>query len=296
MRELQSYVHYLTVEKGLSNNTLKNYRHDLNAYVEFLKTIGIPDLTHVTENDITAYIKTLKAKGLQPSTVNRALSSIRGFHAYLFEEERGRSNPVELVDSPKMSRKLPETLSVEEVVHLIESVPVDEKGLWIRNRAMLECLYATGMRVSELISLTRQQLLSQEGLIRIRGKGSKERIVPIGRIALKWIKRYATEVRPGLAQRKLGQDTVFLNRRGTSMSRMSVWNILQDAAQQSGLTKRIYPHMLRHSFATHLLEAGADLRAVQELLGHADISTTQIYTHVDRTYLKQIHKQYHPRP
>lgn len=293
---MQSYVHYLKVEKGLSNNTLKNYRHDLNAYIGFLETSGIQSFSDVTENDITEYIKNLKARGLQASTINRALSSIRSFHTYLFEEERGTSNPVELVDSPKTARKLPETLTVEEVIRVIESVPVDEKGLWIRNRAMLECLYATGMRVSELISLTRQQLLSREGLVRVRGKGAKERVVPIGSIALKWINRYATEVRPGLAQRKLGLDAVFLNRRGMPMSRMSVWNIIQNAAKNSRLKKRIYPHVLRHSYATHLLEAGADLRTVQELLGHSDISTTQIYTHLDRTYLKQIHKQYHPRP
>lgn len=296
MQELKSYVHYLKVEKGLSPNTLDNYQRDLKTYVQFIEESGLTNVANVTENDISAYIKKLTRKGLQPATISRVLSSIRGFHKYLYEEERGRSNPVDLLESPKINRKLPETLSIEEVLQLIENVPVDDNGLWIRNRAMLECLYATGMRVTELISLTRQQLLVKEGLVRIRGKGSKERIVPIGSMAISWIQRYLTEVRPGLAKRKLGHDTLFLNRRGSPMSRMSVWNMIQDIVQQTGIKKRIYPHILRHSFATHLLEAGADLRAVQELLGHSDISTTQIYTHVDRTYLKQIHTQYHPRP
>jgi integrase/recombinase XerD len=296
MQELRSYIHYLKVEKGLSLNTIDNYRRDLDTYIKFLETSGISDLSLVTEDVISDYIKILRSRGLQSTTINRALSSIRGFHTYLFEEERGRSNPVDLVDNPKLSRKLPDALSVEEVTRLIENVPVDEKGLWVRNRAMLECLYATGMRVSELISLTRQQLLTQDGLVRIRGKGSKERIVPIGRIALDWVDRYLIEVRPGLTQKNRAHDILFLNRRGSPMSRMSVWNVVQDAARQANLTKRIYPHILRHSFATHLLEAGVDLRAVQELLGHTDISTTQIYTHIDRSYLKQIHMQYHPRP
>jgi len=296
MQELKSYVHYLRVEKGLSRNTLDNYQRDLNSYMQFIENSGIMSLKDVAESDIAAYLKKLKRRGLQPATISRALSSIRGFHKYVYEEERGKSNPVELFEGPKTNRKLPETLSVEEVSQLIESIPVDSKGLWIRNRAMLECLYATGMRVTELITLSRQQLLIKEGLVRIRGKGSKERIVPIGMMAISWVQRYLTEVRPGLAKRKLGHDILFLNRRGSPMTRMSVWNIIQDAARQTGIEKRIYPHIMRHSCATHLLEAGADLRAVQELLGHSDISTTQIYTHVDRTYLKQIHTQYHPRP
>jgi integrase/recombinase XerD len=295
MLEMQSYVHYLKVEKGLSRNTLVNYRRDLDSYAQFLETSGITDVARVTEDDITAYLKELKNRGLRATTIRRALSSIRGFHSYIFREEHGRINPVELIQSPKAARKLPDTLSVREVSELLENIPVDEDGLWIRNRAMLECLYATGMRVTELITLSRQQLLTRESLVRIRGKGSKERIVPIGSIALQWIHRYQTEIRPGLAKRKLGRDTLFLNRRGSPLSRMSVWNILQNAAKHIGMKKRIYPHILRHSCATHLLEAGADLRAIQEMLGHADISTTQIYTHIDRTYLKQIHKKYHPR-
>jgi len=296
MGKLQSYVHYLKVEKGLSKNTLKNYSRDLNAYTEYLMTSGIEDYSDVKEQDITAYVAKLKRRNLQTSTINRILSSIRGFHTFLFEEESGQFNPAELIERPKGSRKLPESLTVEEVTRLIEHIPTDEKGLWIRNRAMLECLYATGMRVSELITLTRQQFMANDGIVRVIGKGSKERIVPIGRIAIDWVNRYLTEIRPGLTKPKLGNDMLFLNRRGSAMSRVSVWNIIQDAAKNSGIAKRIYPHILRHSFATHLLEAGADLRAVQELLGHADISTTQIYTHIDRSYLKQIHTQYHPRP
>ena len=296
MRELQSYVHYLKVEKGLSQNTLKNYKRDLDSYTQYLESSGITNFSQVTEQDISRYISKLKAKGLETATINRALSSIRGFHTFLFEEERGQSNPAELIDSPKSIRKLPDTLSIDEVISLLENIPVDESGLWIRNRAMLECLYATGIRVSELVGITRQQLMTQEGVLRVRGKGGKERIVPVGRIALEWIQRYLAEIRPGLIKQKRTNDMLFLNRRGTPISRVSVWNIIQEAAKSADLNKRIYPHILRHSFATHMLEAGADLRAVQELLGHSDISTTQIYTHIDRSYLKQIHIQYHPRP
>ncbi len=275
---------------------MKNYRRDLDSYTQYLESSGITNFSEVTEQDISRYISKLKAKGLETATINRALSSIRGFHTFLFEEEGGQSNPAELIESPKSTRKLPDTLSVDEVISLIENIPVDESGLWIRNRAMLECLYATGIRVSELVGITRQQLMTQEGVLRVRGKGGKERIVPIGRIALEWIQRYLTENRPGLIKQKRTNDVLFLNRRGTPISRVSVWNIIQEAAKSAGLKKRIYPHILRHSFATHMLEAGADLRAVQELLGHSDISTTQIYTHIDRSYLKQIHIQYHPRP
>jgi len=296
MQELQSYVHYLKVEKGLSQNTLKNYKRDLDSYTQYLESSGITNFSQVTEQDISRYISKLKAKGLETATINRALSSIRGFHTFLFEEERGQSNPAELIDSPKSIRKLPDTLSIDEVISLLENIPVDESGLWIRNRAMLECLYATGIRVSELVGITRQQLMTQEGVLRVRGKGGKERIVPVGRIALEWIQRYLAEIRPGLIKQKRTNDMLFLNRRGTPISRVSVWNIIQEAAKSADLNKRIYPHILRHSFATHMLEAGADLRAVQELLGHSDISTTQIYTHIDRSYLKQIHIQYHPRP
>lgn len=296
MRELQSYIHYLKIEKGLSDNTINSYFRDLDAYVRYLGTIGKSDIARVSERDISEYIRRLKNRGLRATTVSRALSSIRGFHAYIFEEAKGSSNPAELIETPKLQRKLPDTLSVEEITLLLENIPVDENGLWIRNRAMLECLYATGIRVSELISLTRHHLLAKEQLIRITGKGNKERVVPIGSIAVKWIQRYLTEIRPGLVTRRLANDVLFLNRRGTPLSRMAVWNILQDALRASGIQKRVSPHILRHSFATHLIEAGADLRAVQELLGHADISTTQIYTHVDRSYLKQIHKEYHPRP
>jgi integrase/recombinase XerD len=296
MRELHSYYHYLTVEKGLSRNTISSYKRDLDAYVRFLEKHQRNNIALISEEDITAYIRSLRMQGLRPSTISRALSSIRGFHAFVFAEERGSSNPAELIEGPKQEKKLPDTLTIEEMQRLLESVPVDIDGLWIRNRTMLELLYATGMRVSELISITRRQLLLTERLVRIVGKGRKERIVPFGRIAHTWLEKYLKELRPGLARNRAGNDVLFLNRRGKPMSRMTVWNIVRDAVRNAGITKRVYPHILRHSFATHLLEAGADLRSVQELLGHADISTTQIYTHVDRSYLKQIHKQYHPRP
>ncbi len=296
MKDLRSYFHYLRVEKGLSENSLSAYRNDLEKYCRFLEGLNIRNLAEVSEENISAYLQALRRRGLRASSISRSLSSIRGLHRFIFEEERGTTNPTELIDSPKQRNRLPETLTVEEVTGLLESVEKDEKGLWIRNRALLELLYATGMRVSEAVSLIRHQILADEAVVRVIGKGSKERIIPVGQTALDWLHTYYLEVRPGLTRRKLSNDSVFLNRRGTGLSRMAVWNIIRAAARSAGIEKRVYPHILRHSFATHLLERGADLRSIQELLGHADISTTQIYTRVDTTYLKRIHTLYHPRP
>jgi integrase/recombinase XerD len=295
MEELRSYFHYLRVEKGLAANTVAGYKNDLERYAEYLREAGFRKLSDVQESDISAYLQSLGKKGLRASSIARALSSIRGLHKFVFEEEHGSANPTTLIDGPKREKRLPETLTVKEIDRILNQIERDDKGLWIRNRALLEFLYATGVRVSELTGLTRSQMLIQEGVVRVFGKGSKERIVPVGSIALEWLQKYLVEIRPGLARNRLGKDIVFLNRRGGPLSRMAVWNILQAAVRSAGIDKRIYPHILRHSFATHMLERGADLRSVQELLGHADISTTQIYTHVDASYLRRIHATYHPR-
>jgi integrase/recombinase XerD len=295
MEELRSYYHYLRVEKGLADNSIAGYKNDLEKYSIYLRESGILKLSDVRETDVSSYLQTLRKKGLRASSIARALSSIRGLHKFIFEEERGSVNPTELIDGPKKQQRLPETLTVDEVNRLIDCIEKDDRGLWIRNRALLEFMYATGVRVSEVIGMARSQLLIDEGVVRIFGKGSKERIVPLGSVAAEWLRKYLTEIRPGLARKRLGKDIVFLNRRGTALSRMAVWNIIQAAARSAGIDKRLYPHILRHSFATHMLQGGADLRSVQELLGHADISTTQIYTHVDSTYLRRVHATYHPR-
>jgi integrase/recombinase XerD len=295
MEELRSYFHYLRVEKGLAANTVAGYKNDLERYAEYLREAGFRKLSDVKEADISVYIQSLGKKGLRASSIARALSSIRGLHKFVFEEEHGSANPTILIEGPKREKRLPETLTVDEIDRILNHIERDDKGLWIRNRALLEFLYATGVRVSELTGLTRSQILIQEGVVRIFGKGSKERIVPVGSTAMEWLQKYFVEIRPGLARYRLGKDIVFLNRRGAPLSRMAVWNILRAAVRSAGIDKRIYPHILRHSFATHMLERGADLRSVQELLGHADISTTQIYTHVDTSYLRRIHARYHPR-
>jgi integrase/recombinase XerD len=216
------------------------------------------------------------------------------FHKFLIGEQLTQRDPARLVESPKLPKKLPDVLNPDEVDEILKQ-PDTASDLGLRDRAILETMYATGMRVSELIGLKRSSVDEREGFVRVFGKGSKERIVPIGRSALKWLRRYLLKVRVRLARDGNGQETLFLNARGKPMSRMSVWNIVRASSTRSGLEKEVHPHTLRHSFATHLLEGGADLRAVQEMLGHSDIATTQIYTHIDREYLKEVHRTFHPR-
>ena len=256
----------------------------------------VPD--EVTEEHTSAFLRSLRERGLSPRSVTRTISAVRGFHGYLVGEEAAHSDPTETLDTPKLDRTLPGVLSAFEVERILEQprpTDGDRKQLWLRNRAMLETLYATGMRVSELIGLRRNDISADAGIVRVFGKGSKERIVPIGRPALRWINDYVTHCRPLLARAGLGAEALFLNARGRILTRMAVWKMVQSSARKAGIHQDVHPHTFRHSFATHLLEGGADLRAVQEMLGHADISTTQIYTHIDREYLKEIHRTYHPR-
>jgi len=295
---VRDYLHYLQLEKNASKNTIASYSLDVKRYVGFLQRQRVGHLDRVTEAHMLKFMTSLHKDGLSPRSVTRTLSAIKSFHKFLMGDGIVRVNPVENIDRPKLPRSLPDVLSQPEVDAILNQpagTPHDKRKLWLRDKAILETLYATGMRVSELITLKQSNLLSEEGLVRVFGKGSKERIVPIGGSALRWIARYQQEGRNFLQKRGKSQDALFLNVRGTAMTRMSIWNIVQEYTSKAGITKDVHPHTFRHSFATHLLEGGADLRAVQEMLGHSDISTTQIYTHIDREYLKEVHRTFHPR-
>jgi integrase/recombinase XerD len=296
---VEEYLRYLALEKNVSPHTRAAYKRDLGRYAGFLKARGVKHPGTVDSGCVSAYVRFLHDADLAPRSIARALSAVRGFHRYLVGERVTKGNPVDLVDGPKLARPLPEVLSRPEVEAIFSAFePIrdpDPQHLRIRDRAILETLYATGMRVSELTALRQNQIHPAEGLVRVIGKGSRERVIPIGTHALRWIEEYRKICRPGLQRRGKSQDSVFLNARGSGMTRMAVWKIVQKYAHLAGLTRDIHPHTFRHSFATHLLEGGADLRAVQEMLGHADIATTQIYTHVDREYLKEVHRSFHPR-
>jgi integrase/recombinase XerD len=259
----------------------------------FLTRKNINAIGEVTPELLSEYIRVLYDVGFAATSIQRTLSSIRGYFSFLTAEGVIKADPTELLERPKAGRYLPSVLTVEEMLSLFSAVAVGKRR-GVRDRAMLETLYATGMRVSELANFTFEQILFDEGLVRIIGKGSKERLAPIGGVALEWIKKYLDTERPFLSK-PTSDSSVFLNVRGSRLSRMGIWKIIQRYALLAGLKKKISPHTFRHSFATHLLEGGADLRAVQEMLGHANIVTTEIYTHVDREYLKEVHRSFHPR-
>ncbi len=293
-RQFSRYFDFLRLEKQVAENTLVSYEFDLSRYREYLRGAGITAAAGVKESHVSGFIKALHELGLSPRTLARTLSAVRGFHRFLVGEEETSDDPTENVGSQKRTKSLPEVLTVEEVDEILQR-PDTATPLGIRDRALLETLYATGVRVSELVTMKQSNLMSESGLVLVFGKGSKERLVPIGRSARKWIERYQKESRPLYAKREKTLDVLFLNARGTKMTRQAIWDIIRKYARAAGITKAVHPHTFRHSFATHLLEGGADLRAVQEMLGHADISTTQIYTHIDREYLKEVHRTFHPR-
>jgi integrase/recombinase XerD len=295
-REFQLYLQFLRLEKGLADNSLAAYENDLNRYLLFLsETLKIDDLGAVSLRHIEMYLEELIATELAVTTIARNISSIRSFHEFVVVEGYSIANPAELVELPKLSKKLPEVLNTEEVQQILDTPDLSNPA-GLRDAAILESLYGTGMRVSELVNLQLDQLYFQIGFIKVIGKGSKERLIPIGEIAQGTIKKYLQKARPlFFVNNEKSRNHVFLNQRGGPISRMSIWNIVNQAAKDAGITKKVYPHIFRHSFATHLLEGGADLRAVQEMLGHVSILTTEIYTHVDRSYLHKIHKKYHPR-
>jgi integrase/recombinase XerD len=296
---LERYREHLLMERGSSENTLAAYENDLLRYLEHLQTLGIARVPDVTPMTVGAHVALLGELGMSPASIARALSAIRGLHKYSCIEGESTVDPTEHVGPPKKRRVLPEVLSIREVEAIIQAPDVaDPAGnpYGVRDRALLETLYATGMRVTEARTLTIAQLAFEHGLVRVIGKGNKERLVPIGRTARDWIERYRREARPHLVAAGKGSgDILFLNVRGGPLSRNAIWNITKKWARSAGVEKEVYPHIFRHSFATHLLEGGADLRAVQEMLGHEDITTTQIYTHVDREHLRAIHREFHPR-
>ncbi len=293
---LEDYLLYARVERNLAPTTLASYEIDLNRYLDHLRDAGVDDLDQVRQTHIRGYTRTLSSFGLAPVSIHRAFSAVRGFHRFLLAEKRTTSDPSAFLEAPKQPRRLPKVLEVWEINAIIEAVDTgNPRG--VRDRSMISLLYACGLRVSELTGLSLSDLLPEHGLLRVLGKGSKERLVPVGRRAGEDLAAYLKEARPLLAAKRRARNKgeVYLNARGNPLTRQGAFQIVKHWARQAGITKGVSPHIFRHSFATHLLEGGADLRAVQEMLGHADITTTQIYTHLDRDYLKEVHKQFHPR-
>ena len=291
--ELEPFRDYLALEAGHSENTVRAYRRDLRRLGEFALSRGVRSPGDVTRVLLRDFVYMLKDLGLSPATIRREVSAIRTYFGFLIGEGRLSADPSDRLESPQRGRRLPETLTVGEVDAILAAPHVEEPLAW-RDRAFLELAYGAGLRVSELCGLGLTDLLLSEGLVRVFGKGGKERLVPIGRGVIGAVSTYLHTVRPSLDRGK-SVGRVLLNVRGEPLSRVGAWGIVKRCARRAGITKRVTPHTLRHSFATHLLEGGADLRAVQEMLGHADLSTTQIYTHVDREYLRSVHKQFHPR-
>jgi integrase/recombinase XerD len=291
---LEQYLNYLNFEKNLSENSIDAYRNDLDRYIDFLKTQAIERLENVEEKHISRLIQTLSQVGLASASIARNISSIRSFHRFLILENVLKKDPSEHIDGPKITRRLPSVLSFNEIDAIMNQVDLRHpQGL--RDRAMVELLYASGLRISELLNLPVREIYFADRFVRILGKGNKERLVPTSHRCLKWIKKYLDQCRPRLDRLQLSAGITFLNIRGYPMSRMGFWKIVRTLVTKSGIRKQVHPHTFRHSFATHLLQGGAGLRAVQEMLGHSDISTTQIYTHLDRAYLKKVYQKFHPR-
>lgn len=307
LRTTSGYLDHLIVERGLSKNSLAAYRRDLNRYVEFCESKGIKDFKFVTSADISDFLVALRMgsgdkQPLAPSSAARTVIAVRGFHAFLAKEGITTGDPARAVKPPGLTKRLPKALSFSEIEALLAAVGVDSGSdlsvLMIRDRALLELLYGTGARISELMDLTVDEVstLSPEvPILRLRGKGNKERLVPVGKHALSALESYLVRSRPVLALSGKGTAAVFLNARGGALSRQSAWAILQEAAERAGLKGKVSPHTMRHSFATHLLENGADVRVVQELLGHASVTTTQIYTMVTVDQLREVYATAHPR-
>ena len=291
MRDLLNrYYNHLLIEKGAAGNTLEAYGRDLNRYVSFLEQRS---LTEATPQTVIDFLVQIKNEGLSANSMNRSLAALRGFYKFLLQEKVLDESPLAHIELAKVWMRLPDTVSKEEM-NLILQQPGDQTPSALRDNAMLELLYATGLRVSELIGLTMNSINWQVGFLIVMGKGSKERVVPIGKTAYDIVRRYVDEARPKLIKSKT-TDCLFLNRFGGPFSRQGLWKIIVGYAQKAGLHKKVHPHTFRHSFASHLLAGGADLRAVQVMLGHSDISTTQIYIHVTKDRLKEIHSKYHPR-
>ena len=290
---LERFTDFLALERGASGPTQDAYARDVARFVTFALVKGVAGPVDATPKLLREYVYHLKDLGLSPASIRRNVSAVRAYFRFLTSDGHLVTDPSARLDTPQRWRTLPDVLTVDEIQRLLAAPTMDDP-LYFRDRAMLELAYGAGLRVSEWIGVGVKDALLDDGLVRVFGKGSKERLVPIGRGAIGALAIYLRELRPAL-ERGAGKGALFLNARGEPLSRMGAWKILRKYVERAGITKDVSPHTLRHSFATHLLEGGADLRAVQEMLGHADISTTQIYTHVDREYLRQVHKRYHPR-
>ena len=291
---LQDFQHYLNLERGLSKNSISNYLLDVEKLILFLEAHQIVETPiNIDKNTIQQFIYEL-AKKVNPRSQARVISGLKSFFNYLVFEDYRADNPMELIESPKVGRKLPDTLSEEEINQLIGAIDLS-KPEGERNRAILETLYGCGLRVSELLDLKLSDLYFEEDFIKVTGKGDKQRFVPISEINKKYINIYRREIRVHIAIKKGAEDVLFLNRRGNKLTRAMIFTIIKQLAQEIGLHKSISPHTFRHSFATHLLQNGADLRAIQQMLGHESITTTEVYMHVDRTHLAEVMNKYHPR-
>ncbi|MEX2462097.1 MAG: site-specific tyrosine recombinase XerD [Paenibacillaceae bacterium] len=293
-QQLLIFIQYLSVEKGLAQNTLESYERDLTQYIDFVKKNGISQLQDTKKLTIQNYLLQLKKLGRASSSVTRSMVSIRSFYQFLVRERILELDPSLNMESPRLAMRLPKVLSIQEVETLLEA-PETSTPYGMRDKAMLELLYATGIRVSELVNLNAGHVNLGMGFVRCMGKGSKERIIPLGRIAAKWLHNYIQSMRHQLLRESKHDDALFINHLGTRLTRQGFWKIIKKYGRKAHILKEITPHTLRHSFATHLLDNGADLRAVQEMLGHADISTTQIYTHVSKTQMKEVYNRTHPR-
>jgi integrase/recombinase XerD len=295
MREfIDTFLNYLSVERGLARNTMIAYRQDLASYMQFLEKQHIDALSRTRKDDVTGFMMYLKDKKIAANSIARHLAAIKSFHRFLVRERIVQNDPTSLIESPKLWKKIPEALSINGVETLLAQPNIrDRQG--IRDKAILETMYATGMRVSEVANLRADDVNADVGFLRCVGKGNKERVIPLGRKAIASIERYRAQSRPRLLKNKTS-DFLFVSRLGKKISRQSLWKLIKRYAQDARIKKPMKPHILRHSFATHLLERGADLRSVQEMLGHSNISTTQIYTHINKDRLKTIHRTFHPRP
>lgn len=294
------FNNYLRTEKSLSDNTINSYNFDLDKFFYYVRGVKlISSVKNIDESTVSDYIKYLRKSktknqnNYSEKSINRFISSLKSFFNFLLSEKEISVNPLENIETPKTARILPNVLTINEIDEMLNKTDVKTK-LGLRDRAILETMYATGLRVSELINLEISNVFFDDGFVRVIGKGSKERIVPIGRSALKYITKYINDSRQYLRSNR-SENFLFLNHRGGKLSRMTIWDIVKKYCKLARIDKEIHPHTLRHSFATHLLEGGADIRIIQEMLGHSDISTTQIYTHIDKEYLIEVHKSFHPR-
>ena len=288
---IDSFLEYLVVERSVAENTISAYENDLKSFFEWMEEKG-KDIGGIGKSDLTDFSLSLKSRKLKSTSISRRLSAVRQFYRFLLEEGGIKKDPTREMVTPKRGKYLPQVLSTDEVDRLL-AAPDVSTPMGTRDKAMIELLYATGLRVSELVGLKMHMLNLSVGYLICRGKGGKERLVPIGESAIRWLKEYITVVRPAVVRKS--SDVLFCSNRGAAMTRQNFWYMIRRYAYEAGIMKSISPHVLRHSFATHLLAGGADLRSVQMMLGHSDISTTQIYTHINAARLKQIHERYHPR-